>query len=230
MILVTQLFGCPNNGVTRPQFGGLGIGKAKDCPGWRLDQPALDYQQLFTDIFFGFGAYASALLHSKYSKAPAFLYSWDHCNQGAIRLVDFLNLMYTANLQFFINTNWNQRKIRIKSGRSHGDDIALLLNPFNSQPLTPADKAVKNLVSSLLISFATSTLSTDSSPQANGIEWQRFDANSRILLTFSENPSTRSVDYSKEYELLLAEWYEDYHTTPNGRQPGVPLLKDLMGI
>ncbi|CAG0924464.1 unnamed protein product [Notodromas monacha] len=42
MILVTQLFGCPNNRVTKPQFGGLRIGKAKNCPGWRLDRPALD--------------------------------------------------------------------------------------------------------------------------------------------------------------------------------------------
>ncbi|CAG0916227.1 unnamed protein product [Notodromas monacha] len=42
MILVTQLFGCPDNRVTGPQFGGLGIGKAKNCPGWRLDRPALD--------------------------------------------------------------------------------------------------------------------------------------------------------------------------------------------
>ncbi|CAG0921355.1 unnamed protein product, partial [Notodromas monacha] len=45
MILVTQLFGCPNNRVTKPQFGGLGIDKAKNCPGWRLDQPALDDRQ-----------------------------------------------------------------------------------------------------------------------------------------------------------------------------------------
>ncbi|CAG0923337.1 unnamed protein product [Notodromas monacha] len=37
MILVTQLFGCPNNWVTGPRFGGLGIGKAKNCPGWQLD-------------------------------------------------------------------------------------------------------------------------------------------------------------------------------------------------
>ncbi|CAG0921244.1 unnamed protein product [Notodromas monacha] len=44
MILVTQLFGCPDNRVTRPRFGGLGIGEAKDCPGWRLDRPALDDQ------------------------------------------------------------------------------------------------------------------------------------------------------------------------------------------
>ncbi|CAG0920192.1 unnamed protein product, partial [Notodromas monacha] len=28
------------NWVTIPQFGGLGIGKTKDCPGWWLDQPA----------------------------------------------------------------------------------------------------------------------------------------------------------------------------------------------
>ncbi|CAG0923053.1 unnamed protein product, partial [Notodromas monacha] len=46
MILVTQLFGCPNNWVTKPQFDGLGIGKSKDCPGWRLDQPALDDWQV----------------------------------------------------------------------------------------------------------------------------------------------------------------------------------------
>ncbi|CAG0917652.1 unnamed protein product [Notodromas monacha] len=37
---------CPNNWVTGPQFGGLGIGKAKDCPGWWLDQPALDNQRM----------------------------------------------------------------------------------------------------------------------------------------------------------------------------------------
>ncbi|CAG0922631.1 unnamed protein product [Notodromas monacha] len=42
MILVTQFFGCPNNWVTGPRFGGLGIGKAKDCPGWRLDRLVLD--------------------------------------------------------------------------------------------------------------------------------------------------------------------------------------------
>ncbi|CAG0922496.1 unnamed protein product, partial [Notodromas monacha] len=47
MILVTQLFGCPNNWVTGLPFGGLGIGEAKDCPGWRLDQPALDNWQNF---------------------------------------------------------------------------------------------------------------------------------------------------------------------------------------
>ncbi|CAG0924105.1 unnamed protein product, partial [Notodromas monacha] len=38
MILVTQL--------TKPQFGGLGIGKAKNCPGWQLDQLALDNRQV----------------------------------------------------------------------------------------------------------------------------------------------------------------------------------------
>ncbi|CAG0925392.1 unnamed protein product [Notodromas monacha] len=37
-----RLFGSPNNWVTGPRFGGLWIGKAKDCPGWRLDRPALD--------------------------------------------------------------------------------------------------------------------------------------------------------------------------------------------
>ncbi|CAG0914625.1 unnamed protein product [Notodromas monacha] len=42
MILVTQLFECPNNRVTGPPFSGLGIGETKDCPGWRLDQPVLD--------------------------------------------------------------------------------------------------------------------------------------------------------------------------------------------
>ncbi|CAG0920237.1 unnamed protein product [Notodromas monacha] len=46
MILVTPFFGCPNNWVTRPWFCGLGIGKAKDCPGWQLDQPALDNRQV----------------------------------------------------------------------------------------------------------------------------------------------------------------------------------------
>ncbi|CAG0920823.1 unnamed protein product [Notodromas monacha] len=46
MILVTQLFECPNNWVTRPPFSGLGIGKTKDCPGWRLDQLALDDWQV----------------------------------------------------------------------------------------------------------------------------------------------------------------------------------------
>ncbi|CAG0924108.1 unnamed protein product, partial [Notodromas monacha] len=38
--------GCPNNRVTKPQFGGLGIGKAKNCPGWQLDQPAFDDQRV----------------------------------------------------------------------------------------------------------------------------------------------------------------------------------------
>ncbi|CAG0917651.1 unnamed protein product [Notodromas monacha] len=37
---------CPNNWVTGPQFGGLGIGKAEDCPGWWLDQPALDNRRM----------------------------------------------------------------------------------------------------------------------------------------------------------------------------------------
>ncbi|CAG0914129.1 unnamed protein product [Notodromas monacha] len=46
MILVTRLFGCPDNRVTKLQFGGLGIGKAKNCPGWRLDQLGLDNQQV----------------------------------------------------------------------------------------------------------------------------------------------------------------------------------------
>ncbi|CAG0920869.1 unnamed protein product [Notodromas monacha] len=41
-----NLFGCPNNWVTGLQFGGLGIGEAKDCPGWWLDQPALDNWRL----------------------------------------------------------------------------------------------------------------------------------------------------------------------------------------
>ncbi|CAG0914746.1 unnamed protein product, partial [Notodromas monacha] len=31
-----------DNSVTGPRFGGLGIGEAKNCPGWRLDRPALD--------------------------------------------------------------------------------------------------------------------------------------------------------------------------------------------
>ncbi|CAG0922626.1 unnamed protein product, partial [Notodromas monacha] len=46
MILVTRLFGCPNNRVTKPQFGGLGICEAKNCPGWRLDRLALDDRQV----------------------------------------------------------------------------------------------------------------------------------------------------------------------------------------
>ncbi|CAG0922024.1 unnamed protein product [Notodromas monacha] len=46
MILVTPLFGCPNNRVTKPQFGGLGICEAKNCPGWRLDRLALDDRQV----------------------------------------------------------------------------------------------------------------------------------------------------------------------------------------
>ncbi|CAG0912854.1 unnamed protein product [Notodromas monacha] len=45
MILLTKLFRCPNNWVTEPRFGGLGIGEAKNCPGWRLDRPALDDRQ-----------------------------------------------------------------------------------------------------------------------------------------------------------------------------------------
>ncbi|CAG0921425.1 unnamed protein product, partial [Notodromas monacha] len=46
MILLTKLFQCPNNWVTKPRFGGLGIGEAKNCPGWRLDRPALDDRQM----------------------------------------------------------------------------------------------------------------------------------------------------------------------------------------
>ncbi|CAG0921419.1 unnamed protein product [Notodromas monacha] len=53
MILVTQLLGCPNNRVTKPQFGGLGIGKAKNCPGWRLDQPAFDDRRVRNCVVYG---------------------------------------------------------------------------------------------------------------------------------------------------------------------------------
>ncbi|CAG0921328.1 unnamed protein product [Notodromas monacha] len=41
-ILVTRLLVCPNNWVTGPQFGGLGIGETKHCPGWQLEGPAFD--------------------------------------------------------------------------------------------------------------------------------------------------------------------------------------------
>jgi hypothetical protein len=58
----------------------------------------------------------AAMVQAKFSSAPVYFYSWDHVNQGAIKIVDFVNWAFNKRLQFVFTNATKIRSQRIESG------------------------------------------------------------------------------------------------------------------